>query len=197
MKLLKPAFALAVTALLLGGCASTGGSTQTSGQPSKLSAAEKEKQRGAVLSFAQESLEKLYAVNPDTISQIESAPGYAVFDISAVNIIMFVGQTGKGVLVNNKTKAPTFMKAVRAGTGPGLGYREMRQIFVFKSEAAMEQFAVGNEAGGDVSAAVTVGKQGGQMSFNPYIDVYQITEKGFTLEAQWGGTVYVADPDLN
>ena len=191
MKAFRPILAILAAMLYLGGCASTGGGS------SSLSPEEKEKQRGAVLKFAQESLDKLYAINPDTISLVESAPGYAVFDVSAVNIIMFVGQTGKGVLVNNRTKAPTFMKAVRAGTGPGLGYREMRQIFVFKSEAAMEQFALGNEAGGDVSAAITVGTTGGQMSFNPYIDVYQITEKGFTLEAQWGGTVYIADPDLN
>ncbi len=197
MKPYKPVLAVAAALLLLAGCAGTGGNGQSSGQKSSLSAEEREKQRVAVLKFADESLQKLYAINPDTISQIETAPGYAVFDVSAVNIIMFVGQTGKGVLVNNKTKAHTFMKAVRAGTGPGLGYREIRQIFVFKSEGAMEQFLLGKEVGGDVSAAVTLGREGGQLSFNPYIDVYQITEKGFTLEAQWGGTVYVLDNDLN
>lgn len=191
MKALRPVLAIVAAITLLAGCAGSGGGS------SSLSAEEKEKQRGAVLSFAQESLAKLYAINPETISQIESAPGYAVFDISAVNIVMFVGQSGKGVLVNNHTKVPTFMQALRAGTGPGLGYREIRQIFVFKSEGAMEQFTLGKEVGGDVNAAVTVGRTGGQLSFNPDIDVYQITEKGFTLEAQWGGTVYVVDNQLN
>jgi lipid-binding SYLF domain-containing protein len=164
---------------------------------STLSAAEKKKQRDALAKFADESLGKLYAVSPNAKKELESAPGYAVFDLSAVNIVLFVGQRGKGLLVDNKSKKRTYMRATRAGTGPGIGYREIRQIFVFKTAAAMEQFKLGKAAGGDVGAAVAMGKESGALSFNPYIDVYQITEKGLAVEAQWGGTVYVVDPDLN
>jgi lipid-binding SYLF domain-containing protein len=164
---------------------------------SKLTAEEKRKQRDAAAKFADESLAKLYAINPGAKKEIESAPGYAVFDLSAVNIILFVGQRGKGLLVDNKSRKQTFMRATRAGTGPGIGYREIRQVFVFKSTAAMEQFKLGEAVGGDVGAAVAMGKESGSLSFNPYINVYQITEKGLAVEAQWGGTVYVVDPDLN
>jgi lipid-binding SYLF domain-containing protein len=164
---------------------------------SKLSAAEKRKQQAALAKFAEESLAKLYAINPGAKKEIESSAGYAVFDLSAVNILLFVGQSGKGLLVDNKSRKSTYMRAKRAGTGPGIGYREIRQVFVFKSAAAMEQFKLGEAAGGDVGAAIAMGKDGGALSFNPYIDVYQITEKGLAVEAQWGGTVYVVDPELN
>lgn len=163
----------------------------------KLAPEERKKRQDAIRAFADESLAKLYAINPEAKKAVESAPGYAVFDLSAVNIILFVGQRGKGLLVDNKNGKPTYMLATRAGTGPGIGYREIRQVFVFKSKAAMDQFMLGDAVGGDVSAAVSVGKESGQLSFNPYIDVYQITEKGLAVEAQWGGTVYRVDPELN
>jgi len=170
---------------------------KTQGSESKLTPQEKQKHRDALLKFADESLAKLYAINPDAKTKVESAPGYAVFDLSAVNIILFVGQRGKGMLVDNKSRKQTFMLATRAGVGPGVGYREIRQVFVFKSQAAMDQFKLGDAVGGDVGAAVALGKDSGAISFNPYIDVYQITEKGLAVEAQWGGTVYRVDPDLN
>lgn len=164
---------------------------------SKLSTEERKKRQEALLSYAEESLQKLYATKPEVKKQVEGAVGYGVFDLTAVNVVLLVGQRGKGVVISNKTGKPTYMLATRAGTGPGLGYREIRQIFVFKSQAAMDQFMLGNAAGGDVSAAVSVGKESGQLSFNPHIDVYQITDKGLAVEAQWGGTVYRVDPDLN
>jgi lipid-binding SYLF domain-containing protein len=170
---------------------------QTERKEKKLAPEEQQKQRDALLRFADESLEKLYAIKPEAKRRIEEAPGYAVFDVSAVNVILFLGQRGKGVMIDNRTQKPTFMRATRAGTGPGLGYREIRQIFVFKNAGAMEQFKLGNAVGGDVSAAVSVGKESGQISFNPNIDIYQITDKGLAVEAQWGGTAYLVDPDLN
>ena len=35
------------------------------------------------------------------------------------------------------------------------------------------------------------------VSFNPYVKVYQITDKGLLLQANWGGTKIVKDPELN
>jgi hypothetical protein len=48
-----------------------------------------------------------------------------------------------------------------------------------------------------VSAGATVGTSNVQQSFNPEIRVYQLNDKGFALQANWGGTAYVADPELN
>ena len=46
-------------------------------------------------------------------------------------------------------------------------------------------------------ASTTVGTTAVQISANPYINVYQLSEKGYALQANYGGAVYVVDPDLN
>ena len=62
---------------------------------------------------------------------------------------------------------------------------------------ALDQFKVGDKAGGDLMASTTVGTNALQVSANPYITVYQLSEKGYALQANYGGAVYVVDPDLN
>ena len=162
----------------------------------KMSAAEKQAERDARLKLAAEGLEKLYAVQPDARAVVEKAPGYAVFDISAIYALLLVGQKGKGVLFDNATKKHTFMLSSRAGTGPGVGKQRVFQIFVFKSKGAMDQFVLAGGLGGDVSRSASTGTDGMVRSFNPQIDIYQITISGMAVQASWGGTVYKVDPDL-
>lgn len=165
-------------------------------QQPQLTPAEKEAERNARLKLAADGLEKLYKATPDARKAIESAPGYAVFDISAVYVILFVGQKGKGVMFDNTTKKPTYMLSTRAGTGPGVGKQRVFQIFVFKTKSAMEQFVLTGGTGADVSASASAGKDGMVRSFNPNIDVYQISETGFAIQASWGGTIYSVDTQL-
>jgi hypothetical protein len=35
------------------------------------------------------------------------------------------------------------------------------------------------------------------ISFNPLLSLYQITDRGALLQANWGGVAYLPDPDLN
>jgi lipid-binding SYLF domain-containing protein len=183
---------VAMATLLISACQSTG-----STEKQNLTSAEVQEQRTKVDTMGKTALEKLYAQNPDAKKEIEEAAGYGIFDVSTVNVVLFVGSTGPGVLVNNKNKDKIYMRALRAGTGPGVGYQELYQIFVFKNTTALEQFSIGDKAGGDLSASFTAGTSGMQHSFNPNIKVYQLSEKGFALQANWGGTGYILDPDLN
>ena len=162
-----------------------------------ISPAEKEAERQVRLKLAADGLEKLYKISPEAREAVEKAPGYAVFDVTSIYAILFVGQKGKGVLFYNKTKKPTFMQSARAGTGPGVGKQRVYQVFVFKSKSAMDQFVVAGGTGGDVSGSVSTGKDGSVRSFNPSIDIYQIPESGMALQASWGGTVYSVDQSLN
>ena len=168
-------------------------------QPEKrnLDATQVRQERDRTLAMAKTALAKLYTTEPDARAVVEGAVGYGVFDITTVNALVVVGARGPGVIFNNATRKPTFMQAVRAGTGPGLGYQTLYQIFVFKSAAALDQFKIGGKGGGDVGASATAGSKGGTISFNPDIDVYQLTEKGFALQANWGAAAYYVDPDLN
>lgn len=153
--------------------------------------------RQQILEMSESAITRLYGENPAARLEIESAVGYGVFDISTVNAVLLVGARGKGVIFENMSGKQTFMRAARAGTGPGVGYQRLYQVFVFKSEAALNQFKMGDSAGADVSASATVGTAAKQLSFNPYITVYQMSEKGFALQANWGGTAYLVDQELN
>jgi len=35
------------------------------------------------------------------------------------------------------------------------------------------------------------------VSFNPLLSIYQITDSGALLQANWGGVAYLPDADLN
>jgi lipid-binding SYLF domain-containing protein len=172
-------------AALLPACQSTGGRAPTA-----------EEQREAIRRYSDESLERLFAEHPAAKAQLEAAAGYAVFELNSVNAVWVIGQLGRGMLVNNKTRVPHYMMAMRAGTGPGIGYQELRQVFVFANETSMEMFLLGNAAGADLNASATLGTMNVQQSFNPFVTTYQTTDVGFAVQANWGGTVYVSDPDL-
>lgn len=163
----------------------------------KLTPQQVAEQRDKTLTMADTALAKLYAANPAVRKEIEQAEGYGVFDITTINAVLLVGAKGPGVIFDNRTRKPTFMISMRAGTGPGVGYQELYQIFVFKSREALDQFMVGDKAGGDLMASTTVGTTAVQVSANPYINVYQLSEKGYALQANYGGAVYLVDPNLN
>ncbi len=162
-----------------------------------LTAAEKEAQRKARLKIAADALARLYKLQPEAREAVEGSPGYAVFDISSIYVILFVGQKGEGVLVDNQSKKKTYMTSNRVGTGPGVGKQRVFQVFVFKTRSAMEQFVLTGGMGGDISASVSAGEDGIVRSFNPDIDIYQIPESGMAVQASWGGTIYSVDSDLN
>ena len=184
---------LLATALI---AAAPAAAAQEEQQPPPLSAEEKEAERKARLKLAADGLAKLYKLHPEARKVVEKAAGYAVFDVSAIYAILFVGQKGKGVLFDNATKKPTYMLSNRAGTGPGIGKQRVYQVFVFKSKGAMDQFLLAGGTGGDVSASYSTGKDGSVRSFNPQIDIYQIPESGMAVQASWGGTVYSVDTQL-
>ena len=187
---------LFVSLLAVGLLAGRSASAQTEEKAPALSAEEKETERQARLKLAADGLEKLYKLYPEARKTVESAPGYAVFDISAIYAILFVGQKGKGVLFDNATRKPTYMTSARVGTGPGVGKQRVYQIFVFKSKGSMEQFVLTGSLGGDVGASYGVGKGGAALSFNPDINIYQVPESGMAVQANWGGTVYLVDEQL-
>jgi lipid-binding SYLF domain-containing protein len=179
--------AAAASFSLLVGCQSTGGSSDA-----PVSKAER---REAIDKMREATLERLYAEKPETKAIVRAGSGYAVFDATGVNVVLYVGGKGAGVLIDNATGKPTYMSMVRAGTGPGLGYKEFKQIIVFKTKGALDLF---RSAGIDVSASFDFGSVLAQgQSFNPDFDIYTITDKGFTVQANWGGTKYFHDAELN
>ena len=149
-----------------------------------------------------DALADFYETKPGIKAEVEGAVGYAVFDGSQVNLVLFVGGLGGGILVDNKTKKETFMKMTRVGTGPGVGYKAFRQMMVFKDRSLFETFqTVGADVGASADATMKIGGKGVAIdpntSFNPLLSVYQITDRGALLQANWGGVAYLPDAALN
>jgi lipid-binding SYLF domain-containing protein len=195
-----PALLASVLSAFLVPAALRTASAQTSAAPAEtttLSAAEKDAERKAREQIVAKGLEKLYKAQPDARKAVEQSVGYAVFDVNSVYAILFVGQRGKGMLFDNGTKKQRYMSSRRAGTGPGVGKQRVYQVFIFKTQQALDQFILAGGTGVDVSGSVSTGKGGTVRSFNPSIEVYQVPESGAALQASWGGTVYTVDTQLD
>lgn len=161
-----------------------------------------DKKRAEIQKMANETLAQLYKEAPHTKAEVKNAKGYAVFKSGGANIILASVGKGKGLLHDNKTGKNTYMKMVSGGFGLGLGVKDFRTVFIFKTTKAMEQFfeqgwdfsaqadaaAVASGDGAEGSAAGTV---------MPGTDIYQITKNGLALQATLQGTKYYKDKKLN
>lgn len=201
---LSIAFALMWVIAGAANAADTGtGSTATNGATT-LSPAEVAKQRKEILAMRDATLKRLYKVKPAVRNEIAKAEGYAVFDANQANVILLVAGSGEGVLVDNATGQNTFMKMKRLGTGPGIGFKKYKQIMVFKSRKLVDTFkTVGADvtASSDATLKLSEHNEGkgvdGVVSLDPMVSVYQITDKGALLQANWGGMAYLPNSDLN
>ena len=133
---------------------------------------------------------------------IEKSYGYAVFSNTGYNIILYVGGKGKGVAFKNSDKKPIFMTMLNAGTGPGVGYTEYRQVLIFDSEDLFKQFTtIGLNASASANATIKLGHadidESGVVALVPGVSAYHINDKGVDVQANWGGMKYFKDDELN
>jgi lipid-binding SYLF domain-containing protein len=178
--------------------------TATTAATSKLSAADQAAKQAKIREMRDATLKRLLKAKPEVKDEIAKAEGYAVFDASQTNLLLLVTSKGGGVIVDNANQKETFMKMAKVGTGPGLGYKAFKQILVFKSRGLLDQFiSVGADVSASADATVKLNSESkgmvldGTTSFNPSMSVYQITDKGVMLQANWGGVAYLPDSDLN
>lgn len=152
--------------------------------------------RERTLMMANDVLNNFIAANPNYLSKFESAAGFAVFDITSVSAVLYVGGWGSGVIFDNDNKATIYTNYFRAGNGLGLGYIGQYFIYVFNNHFSIEQF-IGIGGGADIGASGTFGIWGKYFSFNPMIDTYQVYKYGANFQGNWGGSLYWQSPGLN
>jgi lipid-binding SYLF domain-containing protein len=172
--------------------------------PTALLAAESkaDKQRGEIRETARKILTQLYKVQPGAEAVISKAAGYAVFSNFGVKIFVAGSGSGKGIVVDNKTKKETFMKMVEVQAGLGFGVKKFSLVWVFETQATLDKFVdSGWELGGQTSAAARAGGTGaslqGALPLSPGVWLYQLTESGLALELTAKGTKYYKDSSLN
>ncbi len=160
-----------------------------------------EEQQAEVRTMRDQVLADLYRRDASLREKINRAEGYAVFSNVGVNLIFASVAGGKGIVVDRRGKE-TFMKMASGGFGLGLGVKDFRAVFVFKTKPKLAQFIeTGWDFGAQADAAAQSGEKGGAaagaVTVLPDVDVYQITKNGVALQATLQGTKYWRDADLN
>lgn len=177
-----------ILALVISGCATTGGKTPN-------------QKRQAILSMKNEVLSDLYKIKPDVKAQLSTAPGYAVFSNTNVNIILASFGGGYGVVKNNTTGNHTYMKMGEVGIGLGIGAKDFRLVFVFHNKDSMNRFVESGWAfGAQADAAAKASDKGAAVGGEITVDnmtIYQMTESGLALQATIKGTKFWKDDSLN
>jgi lipid-binding SYLF domain-containing protein len=161
-----------------------------------------EQKKTDIREMANETLSRLYKIQPSAKRAISKSAGYAVFSNFGMKIFFAGGGSGKGLVFDNKTKKQTFMKMVEIQAGLGLGAKKFKLVWVFENYKDVNEFInSGWELGGQTSAAAKLGDKGGAfagaMSVSPGIWLYQLTDDGLALELTAKGTKYYKDDDLN
>ncbi|MCF8098204.1 MAG: hypothetical protein K9K65_10210 [Desulfarculaceae bacterium] len=152
--------------------------------------------------MAKETLDRLYKMRPSAKTLINKADGYAVFSNFGTKILLFGGGAGKGIVFDKKAGKEIFMKMVEAQAGWGFGVKKFRLVLVFENQKDLRRFIdSGWEIGGQGSAAMKMGKEGGAyagaISVSPGVWLYQLTDKGLAMELTGKATKYYKDNDLN
>lgn len=148
------------------------------------------------------TLQMLYARQPQTQQVVEGAAGYAVFSNFGMKILVAGGGTGRGLAVNNATRQETFMRMAEVQAGLGFGAKKFRLVWIFETQDAYNKFVnSGYQIGGQATLTARASGKGagyaGAVSVSPGVWVYQITDDGIAAELTVKGTKYYRDKNLN
>jgi lipid-binding SYLF domain-containing protein len=162
-----------------------------------------DEQRAEIRNVRDQALADLYRAQPSAKGHLQKAAGYAVFSNFGMKILVAGGGSGRGIVIDNKTKKETFMKMAEVQAGLGFGVKNIRLIWVFDKQSDLERFInSGWEIGAQTTASAKVAGQGGSVlagavSVMPGVWIYQLTDDGLALELTAKGTKYYKDDELN
>lgn len=167
-----------------------------------LAAKDVNKERAEVRKAADQALASVYKAAPGARKAVESAAGYAAFSNFGMKLLVAGSGTGKGVAVNNKTKATTYMRMAELQAGLGFGVKKFQLVWVFETDDALNKFVnSGWEIGAQATASAKSGDKGaayqGAVSVSPGVWLYQVSGDSLAVELTAKGTKYYKDSDLN
>ena len=165
-------------------------------------AAKKEEEQAEVRKAAESALAAVYKAAPSARQAVAKSAGYAAFSNFGMKILLAGGGSGKGIAVNNKTKATTYMKMAEVQAGLGFGVKKFQLLWVFETEQALDKFVnSGWEIGAQATASAKAGDKGaayqGAVSISPGVWLYQVSGDSLALELTAKGTKYYKDSELN
>lgn len=159
-------------------------------------------QRQDILKKRDQTLKALYQAQPKAKELIEKSVGYATFSNFGMKILIAGGGTGSGVVIKKDGGKAIYMNMAEVQAGLGFGIKSFQNIFVFQTEAALNDFVnSGWTFGGQVTAAAKYEKNGDAYqdatTVAPGVLMYQLTDSGLAAEITGKGTKYYKNTDLN
>jgi lipid-binding SYLF domain-containing protein len=161
-----------------------------------------DKERKELQQARTNALEKLYQQRPQAREELRSAKGYAVFSSIGINLFLISTERGGGILRINSGRQDIYMQMFSAGGGIGMGVKDFALIFIFHTQAAMDQFQEeGWDFSGQADASAESGEKGAgteaAATVMPGTTIYQLTDAGLALQATLKGTKFWRNDDLN
>ncbi len=159
-------------------------------------------QREDILKTSSDTLKKLYQIQPKAKALVEKSVGYATFSNFGMKILIAGGGTGSGVVMKKDGTKPIYMNMAEVQAGLGFGIKSFQNIFVFETQAALNDFVnSGWSFGGQVTAAAKYENNGDAYQdavvVAPGVLMYQLTDSGLAAEITGKGTKYYKSADLN
>lgn len=148
-----------------------------------------------------ETLDAFFAKNPQMRQVLASAPGYGVFSAVSTQTIFVSSGNGFGIIHDNRTKADTFMRALKLGGGLGVGIQDIRAIVVFHDARVMNdvlQHGWGVTGKAEAAAKVSgTGDSGAVVVTLPGMSIYRFTQQGVMVGGALEGAKVWKDEELN
>ncbi|WP_144209314.1 lipid-binding SYLF domain-containing protein [Shewanella donghaensis] len=176
----KKLFTLSIVIMLLQGCSST------------IPIEKRESVRQDITASSEQLVMELTTFYPQLKSKIAQSEGYAVVDMSNINLSIIGGGTGIGAMYDNHTDSVTYFDVDRYNLAIGLGYNQYQALVIFDDRADMERFLSGEfepivSASWDFGVDTTMSSIA-QASINENTPIYVMSRKGAI--AIGGATVF-------
>lgn len=155
--------------------------------------------RARIDAMAYETLDRLFAKDPQAHVLFDSSYGFAVFEVRQLSLTVLAGY-GYGVAVSNDGGRRSYMKMASTGLeiSKGVGGFAAQWAVLFEDQGAFDAF-IGE--GFDASAEAS-GTLGGEVAglatrYLKGIAFYRLTEGGLKIAASVSGTRFWSDDALN
>jgi lipid-binding SYLF domain-containing protein len=149
--------------------------------------------------MAEQTLQRLFADQPDTRALFDESVGYAVFDARQASFYVAAGY-GRGVAVDRETGTHTYMKMATGGAslGLGIGGFERQLVILFQDQAGFEEFTRnGYDASGGITTMAGERRDDLKVKFTDGRAVFMLTKQGWKVSASVTGSRYWPDQGLN
>lgn len=155
--------------------------------------------RARVDRMAFDTLDRLFAEDPEAHLLFDSGYGYAVFEVRQVSLTVLAGY-GYGVALSQDGSRRSYMKMASGGVevAKGVGGFVSQWVVLFEDQAAFDAFITeGFDATAEASG--TLGGERAELGtrYRKGVAFYRVTDGGLRLAASLSGTRFWSDDWLN